>query len=95
MIAGLETVSSGNIFIHNKNVTWEAPKNRNVAMVFQNYALYPHMSVYGKSLGAAIATEFAALDYKVVISGRNFAACQKKAAEIGSGVVRKTMRYNQ
>ena len=43
---GLETVSSGNIFIHNKNVTWEAPKNRNVAMVFQNYALYPHMSVY-------------------------------------------------
>ena len=46
LIAGLETVSSGNIFIHNKNVTWEAPKNRNVAMVFQNYALYPHMSVY-------------------------------------------------
>ena len=40
-----------------------------------------------RGLGAAIATEFAALDYKVVISGRNFAACQKKAAEIGSGVV--------
>ena len=40
-----------------------------------------------KGLGAAIATEFAALDYKVVISGRNFAACQKKAAEIGSGAV--------
>ena len=38
LIAGLESVSSGNIFIHNKNVTWEAPKNRNVAMVFQNYA---------------------------------------------------------
>ena len=46
LIAGLENVTSGNIFIHNKNVTWEAPKNRNVAMVFQSYALYPHMSVY-------------------------------------------------
>ena len=38
LIAGLENVTSGNIFIHNKNVTWEAPKNRNVAMVFQSYA---------------------------------------------------------
>ena len=46
LIAGLENVTSGNIFIHNKNVTWEPPKNRNVAMVFQSYALYPHMSVY-------------------------------------------------
>ncbi len=46
LIAGLENVTSGEIFIRDKNVTWEAPKNRNVAMVFQSYALYPHMSVY-------------------------------------------------
>ncbi len=45
MIAGLETVSGGDIRIGERNVTHLAPKDRNIAMVFQNYALYPHMSV--------------------------------------------------
>ena len=46
MIAGLETISSGNITIGAKVVNDVPPKERDIAMVFQNYALYPHMSVY-------------------------------------------------
>ena len=45
MIAGLEHVSGGNIFIAGKDVTWAPPKARDIAMVFQSYALYPHMNV--------------------------------------------------
>ena len=45
MIAGLEKVSSGQIVIGNKDVTWVKPKERDIAMVFQSYALYPHMNV--------------------------------------------------
>ena len=44
-IAGLEDITSGQVFIGGKNVTQEEPADRNVAMVFQNYALYPHMTV--------------------------------------------------
>ena len=46
MIAGLETISEGEISIAGKRVNEVEPKDRNIAMVFQNYALYPHMSVY-------------------------------------------------
>ena len=46
MIAGLEIITEGDIFIGEKKVNDIAPKNRDIAMVFQNYALYPHMSVY-------------------------------------------------
>lgn len=45
MIAGLEKVSGGQIFIGGRDVTWERPKARDIAMVFQSYALYPHMNV--------------------------------------------------
>ncbi len=45
MIAGLEEVSEGRIFINGKDVTLAPPKARDIAMVFQNYALYPHMDV--------------------------------------------------
>lgn len=46
MVAGLEEASTGDIFIDGKRVNDVAAKNRDIAMVFQNYALYPHMSVY-------------------------------------------------
>ena len=45
MLAGLEDVNSGRIFNGDKDVTDVQPKNRDIAMVFQNYALYPHMTV--------------------------------------------------
>jgi multiple sugar transport system ATP-binding protein len=44
-IAGLLEVETGQIWISDRNVTWEEPKDRNIAMVFQSYALYPRMSV--------------------------------------------------
>lgn len=46
MIAGLEEISSGDIYISNRLINHIPPKDRNIAMVFQNYALYPHMTVY-------------------------------------------------
>ncbi len=46
MIAGLEDISDGDMFIGDKRVNDIAPKDRDIAMVFQNYALYPHMTVY-------------------------------------------------
>ncbi len=46
MIAGLEDISEGELYIGENLVNDVAPKDRNIAMVFQNYALYPHMTVY-------------------------------------------------
>ena len=46
MVAGLEDITEGEIAIGDKTVNEVAPKDRDIAMVFQNYALYPHMSVY-------------------------------------------------
>lgn len=46
MVAGLEEISEGELFIDGKKMNDIAPKDRDIAMVFQNYALYPHMSVY-------------------------------------------------
>jgi multiple sugar transport system ATP-binding protein len=45
MLAGLEEINSGKVWIGDREVTHTAPKDRDIAMVFQNYALYPHMSV--------------------------------------------------
>src|SRR5581483_1830139 len=46
MIAGLEEVTDGEVWIGGKKVNHVPPKDRDIAMVFQNYALYPHMTVY-------------------------------------------------
>ena len=46
LIAGLEQPTRGEIYIGDRRVNDMAPKDRNIAMVFQNYALYPHMNVY-------------------------------------------------
>ena len=46
MIAGLEDITSGDLYIGDQRVNDVAPKDRDIAMVFQNYALYPHMTVY-------------------------------------------------
>src|SRR5687767_5024456 len=45
MIAGLETITSGTVSIDGRVVNREEPAQRDIAMVFQNYALYPHMTV--------------------------------------------------
>ena len=46
MVAGLEEISGGELIIDGKVMNDVAPKDRDIAMVFQNYALYPHMTVY-------------------------------------------------
>ncbi|MDD2361385.1 MAG: ATP-binding cassette domain-containing protein, partial [Oscillospiraceae bacterium] len=46
MIAGLEEITDGELYIGDKMVNDVAPKDRDIAMVFQNYALYPHMTVF-------------------------------------------------
>ncbi|MBN2811375.1 MAG: ATP-binding cassette domain-containing protein, partial [Spirochaetales bacterium] len=46
MVAGLEEISEGELFIDGERMNDVPPKDRNIAMVFQNYALYPHMTVY-------------------------------------------------
>src|SRR6201995_3546591 len=53
MLAGLEEVSSGEVRIDGKDVSHKPPKDRDLAMVFQNYALYPHMSV-AENMGFAL-----------------------------------------
>jgi multiple sugar transport system ATP-binding protein len=53
MLAGLEDVTSGEIRIDGKDISGRAPKDRDIAMVFQNYALYPHMSV-AENMGFAL-----------------------------------------
>src|SRR6185295_6467403 len=45
MIAGLEEVTAGSLFIDGRDITDAQPRERDIAMVFQNYALYPHMTV--------------------------------------------------
>ena len=46
MVAGLETVTAGTVEIDGRIINGVEPNDRDIAMVFQNYALYPHMSVY-------------------------------------------------
>ncbi|HET9842454.1 MAG TPA: ATP-binding cassette domain-containing protein, partial [Nocardioides sp.] len=53
MLAGLEEVDEGRIMIGDRDITQVPPKNRDIAMVFQNYALYPHMSV-AENMGFAL-----------------------------------------
>ena len=53
MIAGLEEITKGELYIGDRLVNDVAPKDRDIAMVFQNYALYPHMTVY-KNMGFAL-----------------------------------------
>jgi multiple sugar transport system ATP-binding protein len=63
LIAGLEDVTGGRILIENRDVTDDSPSDRGIAMVFQSYALYPHMSVYDNM---AFALKIAKADKKVV-----------------------------
>ena len=53
MLAGLEEIDTGSIFIGDREVTNVAPKDRDIAMVFQSYALYPHMTV-AENMGFAL-----------------------------------------
>src|SRR5205085_12610657 len=61
MLAGLEEVNAGTVRIGDRDVTHVPPKDRDIAMVFQNYALYPHMSV-ADNMGFALKIAHVAKD---------------------------------
>src|SRR5688572_4292949 len=68
MIAGLEDITNGDLIIGGERVNDVAPKQRDIAMVFQNYALYPHMTVR-ENMGFALKlgkVDKATIDAKVV-----------------------------
>jgi len=79
MIAGLETVSSGSIRIGNRDVTNVLPKYRDVAMVFQSYALYPHMTV------------FANIGYPLTVRGRPKAEVEASVKDVARQVQLDTL----
>ena len=76
MLAGLEDVNAGRILIGDRDVTDVQPKDRDIAMVFQNYALYPHMTV-AANMGFSLKLRNAPKE--------EIDAGIKRAAEIGSG----------
>ena len=63
MVAGLEEISSGDLYIGDKRMNDVPPKDRDIAMVFQNYALYPHMTVYENM---AFALNLRKVDKKII-----------------------------
>lgn len=104
MIAGLEAVTSGQIIIDDRDVTRLEPKQRGVAMVFQNYALYPHMTVaqnMGYSLRVAglkkqhiqqrVNTVAASLELTDYLSyyPRELSGGQRQRVAIGRAIIRE------
>lgn len=67
MIAGLEDISKGDIYIGDKRVNDVLPKDRDIAMVFQNYALYPHMTVYENMAFALKLRKFNKIDIDRIV----------------------------
>jgi multiple sugar transport system ATP-binding protein len=89
-IAGLLDVSEGEIWISDKNVTWEEPKDRGIGMVFQSYALYPRMSVeenmgFGLKISGLSKAEVAARVAKAAKILQLEALLKRKPAELSGG----------
>ena len=72
MIAGLEEISGGDLLIDGKRMNDVPAKARNIAMVFQNYALYPHMTVYDNM---AFGLKMQKIAKEVIDERVNWAAC--------------------
>jgi multiple sugar transport system ATP-binding protein len=79
MIAGLEEISSGTLSIGGENVEDLAPKDRDIAMVFQNYALYPHMSVFDN------------IAFSMKLAGKSKAERTKRVNEIAKTLQLQTL----
>ena len=104
MIAGLETITDGALYIGEERVNEVAPKDRDIAMVFQNYALYPHMSVrdnmafglklrkYKKSEIASRvehAAEILGIDSILDRKPKQLSGGQRQRVAVGRAIVRK------
>jgi multiple sugar transport system ATP-binding protein len=104
MIAGLEEITSGDLYIDNNKVNDVSPKDRDIAMVFQNYALYPHMSVYENMAFGLKLRKFSKeeiktrVDYAAKILGlepyldrkpKALSGGQRQRVAVGRAIVRK------
>jgi multiple sugar transport system ATP-binding protein len=108
MIAGLEDISDGELVIGGDVVNQKAPKDRDIAMVFQNYALYPHMTV-GENMGFALklaGVDKAEIDRKVAEAARildltqhldrkpaNLSGGQRQRVAMGRAIVREPSAF--
>jgi len=108
LIAGLETASEGDIFIGNRKVNNVPPKDRDIAMVFQNYALYPHMTVYeNMAFGLKLkkypkdeinsrvkeAAGILGLEKLMARKPRELSGGQRQRVAVGRSIVRKPMVF--
>ncbi len=108
IIAGLEEPTKGDVYIGDKLVNTVPPKDRNIAMVFQNYALYPHMSVYGNmAFGLRLrrypaseidtrvkdAAAILGLDKLLNRKPRALSGGQRQRVAVGRAIVRKPMVF--
>ncbi len=104
MVAGLEEITSGDVYIGDRCVTNMSPKDRDIAMVFQNYALYPHMSVFenmalglrNRRLGANEierrineATTFLGIEGFLRRKPRELSGGQRQRVALGRAIVRE------
>src|SRR3954463_5013163 len=103
MVAGLESITSGDILIGDRVVNELAPMDRDIAMVFQNYALYPHMSVYDNmafglkmrkfdraEIGARVKRAAEILDIGALLARkpRQLSGGQRQRVALGRAIVR-------
>jgi len=108
IIAGLEEPTSGNVYIGDKLVNTVPPKDRNIAMVFQNYALYPHMSVYGNMAFGLRLRRYPASEIDVRVKDaaailglekllnrkpRQLSGGQRQRVAVGRAIVRKPLVF--
>ncbi|HNZ37556.1 MAG TPA: ATP-binding cassette domain-containing protein, partial [Candidatus Marinimicrobia bacterium] len=104
LIAGLEEVTRGEVYIDNRLVNNILPKDRDIAMVFQNYALYPHMTVYeNMAFGLKLrkypkseirqrvkeAADILELGYLLKRKPKHLSGGQRKRVALGRAIVRK------
>jgi multiple sugar transport system ATP-binding protein len=104
MIAGLEEISSGDLIIDGKRVNDVSPKDRDIAMVFQNYALYPHMTVFeNMAFGLKLrkfskeeikrrvneAAKILELDHLLERKPKALSGGQRQRVAVGRAIVRK------
>jgi len=108
IVAGLEEPSSGDVYIGDKRVNNVPPKDRNIAMVFQNYALYPHMSVYenmafglklrkypGPEIESRVKETAGILGLQKLLhrKPRELSGGQRQRVALGRAIVRKPMTF--
>jgi len=108
IIAGLEEPTSGEVYIGDKLVTNVPPKDRNIAMVFQNYALYPHMTVYQNmafglrlrryptaEIEARVKEAAAILGLEKLLNRkpRELSGGQRQRVAVGRAIVRKPIAF--